>query len=77
MMLNSRSQYYTRYRQRHITEYFDAAKTYQENNSDEINACQRNAHRRNVELSRLRNGNECLGEILSEDIPPLSIGTLS
>ena len=42
-----------------------------------MNARQRNARRRKVELSRLHNENECLGETLSNDVPPFSIGTLS
>ena len=77
MMSNNRRQYYTRYRERHIAIYSEATRTYPENNRDEINVHHRNAHRRNMGLSRLHNENEYLGEILSEEIPPLSIGTLS
>ena len=44
MVLNHRSQYYTRYQQRHSAEYSEAAQTYWKNNHDEINACQRNAY---------------------------------
>ena len=62
MIPNNRIQYYTRYRQRHIAS--EAARTYRENNCDEFNARQRYARRRNVELSRLHNENEYLGEKL-------------
>ena len=55
MMSNNRSQYYTRYRQRHVAKYSKTARTYRKNNRDEINARQRNARGRNVELSRLHN----------------------
>ena len=50
-------------------EYSEAAGFYRENNPDEINVCQRNVHRRNVEISRLHNENEYLGGTLSDDIP--------
>ena len=45
-MPNNRSQYYTFYQQKHIAVYSEAARTYQENNRDKINARQRKAHRR-------------------------------
>ena len=64
MVLNHRSQYYTRYQQRHADEYSEAARNYRENNRDEINARQRNAHRRNNELSRLHNEDEYLRKTL-------------
>ena len=50
MMINNWSQYYTRYRQRHIAEYSEAALTYRENNRDEINARHRNARREKADL---------------------------
>ena len=71
MMSSNQSDYYTPYRQRHIAEY-SAARTYLENNHEEINALQRN-----FELPKLQNENEYLGETLLDDILPLSIGTLS
>ena len=52
------SQYYTRYRQTHVVQYCEAARTYRENKRNEINVHQRNARRRNMELSRLHNENE-------------------
>ena len=70
MMLCNRSQYYTRYRQRHV-----AARTYREKNHDEINARQRSTRQRNMELSRFHYENEYLRETLPDDIPFLSIGT--
>ena len=54
---NNQSQYYTRYRQKYIAEYSEAARTYRENNRGEITARLRNGRRRNVELSRLHNAN--------------------
>ena len=63
MMPNIQSQYYTHYRQRHITEYSEAARAYRKNDRDEVNAIQRNDRRRNVELCRHHNENEYLGEI--------------
>ena len=50
MIPNSRSQYYTRYQERHVAEYSEAARTYWKNNLDEINACQRSARRRNMNI---------------------------
>ena len=75
MMANNRNKYYTRSRQSHIAEYSEAILTYRENNCVEINSCPRNARRRNKH--KLHNESECLGEILSDDIPPLSISILS
>ena len=58
-----------------MPKYSEAARTYRENNRYEINARQRNARRRNVELSTLNIENEYLRETLSNDVPPLSICT--
>ena len=38
MMLNKRSQYHARYRERRIAEFSEATRNYWENNPDEINA---------------------------------------
>ena len=55
-----------------MAESSEIAWTYRENNHDEINT-----HQRNMELSRLYNENEYFGETLLDDMPPVSIGTLS
>ena len=73
-MFHNRSQYYTRYEQRYITEYCEAAPTYRENNHQEINGRDRNVRYRDIKLSRLHNKNEYSGEVLSNNTPPLSIG---
>ena len=65
MMPNNRRQHYTRYRQRQIVKYSKASRTYREYNRGEINSCQKNACRRNLELSRLQNENEYLREIFA------------
>ena len=63
MLPINRSQFYTLHRQRHTAEYFEASRTYRENNRDELNAHQRNILRRNAEVSRLHNEKECLGKL--------------
>ena len=68
MMPNNQSQFHALHQRRHIAEYSATARTYRENNRDEIIARQRNSRRRNMELSRLHNENEYLGKTSLDDI---------